>query len=271
METFEQCPRKWFHIYVEDAKSVANFSTVLGNFTHSVLEELYQWPAEERTVNLAKEIARYEWDKMNTSWARSRTGRDLDSLRLNEDELRHMRQRAWASIKGTWEMEVPSDIDVVDVESEFMIEHDGAWIRGYIDRIERVEGGLRIADYKTGKVPHERYKAKKLFQVYLYAKAAAEVYEEPVVSAALLFLGQEIIEGEVTEAVTRRTEKRLSKTIAGIKDSLRTGEFAPRTGPLCAWCDFLPYCEEGVEKVLELHRYGRVRLDSPGAQYLGLK
>lgn len=270
MDTFEQCPRKWMHIYVEDAKSVANFHTIVGSFTHAVLEELYLWDPEERTVDLAKEIARYEWDKMNCSWASSRLGRDLNSLRLDEHDARLMRQKAWSSIKGIWEMEIPSDVDVVDVEREFYISHDGAWIRGFIDRVERVDGGLRISDYKSGKPPAQRYKNQKLFQVYLYAKAAEEVYNEPVVSAALLFLGKEIVEGAVTQAVLNRTDKKLSKTIGEMKVALASKEFKPKTGPLCAWCDFLPWCQDGVEKVLELHSYGRVRIDSPGAQLLGL-
>lgn len=272
LETYEQCPRKWKHIYVDNARSVSNFSTLTGSFAHAVLEELYQWEPEERTVELAKEIARYEWDKMMHGWGRQsgRMGRDLASLKLPEDEQRRMRQAAWRSIKGVWEMEVPSEIEVIDVEREFMIEHDGAYIRGYIDRVEKTDFGLRIADYKTGNVPPQRYKKKKLFQVFIYAKAAEELYEEPVASAALLFLGKEIIEGEVTDAVRRATQKRLSSTIGAIQQSLATGEFEPRTGPLCAWCDFLPYCPEGIEQVYELDRFGRVRLDSPGAQFLGL-
>lgn len=271
LEQYENCPLKWKYIYVDDAKSVANISTLTGSFAHAVLEELYQWPAEERTIELAKEIARYEWDKMMCPWSDSyRMARDFYSLNLDEDEQRRMRQAVWRSVKGIWEMEVPADVDVVGVEEEFMIQHEGAWIRGFIDRVERVDGGLRIADYKTGKVPHQRYKSKKLFQVYLYAKAVEEIHDEPVVSAALLFLGKEIIEGDFTPAVLRRTEKRLSKTIGEIKDSLATGVFEPRTGPLCAWCDFLPHCQDGVDKVLDLHKYGRVRLDSPGAQLLQL-
>jgi putative RecB family exonuclease len=264
IETFKQCPRKWMYIYVEDARSVSTFATILGTFAHSVLEEFYQWDPEERTVELAKEIARYEWDKM------TKLSKAFKSLRLSEEEQKRMRVQAWKSVRGAWELEVPSEVSVLEVEKEFMMEHEGAWVRGFIDRVERDGDGIRITDYKTGNAPKEAYKRDKLVQVELYALAAQELYEEPVVSAALMYLGKEIVQTEINEVVLRRTRKRLSKAIDAMTTSLSTGVYEPKVGPLCAWCDFLIDCPEGQEEVFRLNRYGRVRKDSPGAQLLGL-
>lgn len=265
LDTFKQCPRKWKYIYVDDARSVSTFATILGTFAHSVLEEFYQWDPEERTVELAKEIARYEWDKM------TKLSRAFKSLKLTEEDQKRMRIQAWKSVRGAWDLEIPENVDVVEVEKDFMVQHEGAWVRGFIDRVERDSNGLRITDYKTGNAPKEAYKRDKLIQVELYAMAATELYEEPVVSAALMYLGKEIVQTEINEVVLRRTRKRLSKAIEAMSASLDTGEFAAKTGPLCAWCDFMMDCPEGIEKVYELNRYGRVRMDSPGAILLGLQ
>lgn len=264
LDTYKQCPRKWKYIYVDDAKSSSTFATVLGNFAHSVLEEFYQWGPEERTEELAKEIARYEWDKMVARH------RGFASLKLDANDQKRMRIQAWKSVRGLWELEIPADVDVVDVEKEFMIQYEDTWIRGFIDRVEREEGGLQITDYKTGSAPKEAYKRDKLIQVELYALALDELYEEPVISAALMYLGKEIVQTEINEIVLRRTRKRLSKAIASMGTSLSTGDFEAKTGPLCAWCDFLIDCPEGIEEVYRLARYGRVRADAPGAILLGL-
>lgn len=264
IDTYKQCPRKWKYIYVDDARSLPTIPTVAGTFVHSILEEFYQWDPEERTEELAKEIARYEWDKM------VKLDKAFNALRLSEQEQKAMRVAAWRSVKGTWELEIPEEVSVLEVEQEFMLSHDDAWVRGFIDRVQREGDGVGITDYKTGNPPKQRYKRDKLVQVELYALAVQELYEEPVVSAALMYLGREIVQTEINESVLRRTRKRLSDAIGNIRGSLDSGTFEPKTGPLCAWCDFLLDCPEGIEKVYELNRANRVRMDSPGAIALGL-
>jgi len=113
-------------------------------------------------------------------------------------------------------------------------------IRGTIDRIDSLaDGRLRIIDYKTGR-PKDKLTFEDKEQLLIYQLAAVELFKQPIAALAIYFLennGQLDFIGSEPEL-----EKVKTKIIVTINDIAR-GEFPPRPGQLCRWCDFKDICE----------------------------
>ena len=74
----------------------------MGNFVHDVLEELYKLPAEQRTLDNAKFLAKQVWEEV---WIDKAT-----SSVKNEKEVRQFRWRSWFCIENLWILENPQEL-----------------------------------------------------------------------------------------------------------------------------------------------------------------
>lgn len=253
---FEQCPRKWKHRYVDKLPDPPGEPALKGTFAHQVLEILLQEPPELRTRERAKELAREVWPDMEQS-------EDFAALRLTEDQARAFRWSSWQAIEGLWHIEDPATVTVEATEQDIRVEIGRVPFRGIIDRVDVADGGLIIADYKSGKAPSLRYADDKLNQVLLYAAALAAISGVRPVKARLLYLNQHIIEVDVTEENLQQVTARLERTWDQIQSACEAQDFMASTGPLCAWCPFAEHCPEGMAEVEKRHSAGRVRDDAP--------
>ena len=112
-------------------------------------------------------------------------------------------------------------------------------LKGSIDRIDEVPGGLKLIDYKTGN-PKTALDTDDKFQLLIYQMAVEEVLKEKVVTLSFYYLdnGQKIS--------FLGSEKDLEKTrekVVKIIGEIREGEFPPKPGFLCKYCDFCQICE----------------------------
>jgi RecB family exonuclease len=112
-------------------------------------------------------------------------------------------------------------------------------LTGRIDQVNRIsKNEVEIVDYKTGKAKDAKNAATDL-QLSAYALAAREILElEP---ARLIFYN--LTTNEAVAAT--RDAKALTEAkqrIAEVADSIRAGEFAPKAGYGCKYCDFKPLC-----------------------------
>jgi len=77
----------------------------------------------------------------------------------------------------------------VAVERMFYIDIEGVKLRGYIDRVDKLDsGGLSIVDYKTGKELFTRDDLEKNLQLTLYQLAAEQTWHLPVERLTLYHL-----------------------------------------------------------------------------------
>jgi len=114
-------------------------------------------------------------------------------------------------------------------------------LKGVIDRVDELDGGIEIIDYKTGEEKtEEKLKPEDKEQLLIYQMAASEVLNEKVKNLSyyyvetnrkLSFLG--------TEEELKKLKEKIIKTIKEIKK----GEFPPRPSQLCRHCDFNRICE----------------------------
>ena len=256
---YEQCPKRWRFRYIDRLPDPPGEPALMGTFAHRVLEMLLQEPPERRTVERARELARTVWPEI---------ANDPDYQRLGLDEVaaRRFRWSGWSAIEGLWEVEDPCTVDVHATEQEVRIEVDGIPFRGIIDRVDVVEGGLAVTDYKSGLAPSARFTPERLHQVLLYAAALAELTGERPVKARLLYLRQKAVEVDVDEERLASAVSALSDTWHALVRDCRRDAFEPKTGPLCGWCPYVVHCPEGRAEVERRDMAGIIRRDAPALQ-----
>lgn len=245
--TFEQCPRRWRHRYVDRLPDPPGEAALAGSFAHRVLELLMQRPPAERTPDIAKGIAREEWPHTESA-------DDYSALGYDEEKSRLFRWKAWQAIEGLWKLEDPQKVDVTATERDIEADLGGVPFRGIVDRLEREGDGLVVTDYKSGRAPSARYSRGRLDQVLLYAAAVEADTGEMPVRARLLYLGQRPVGIDVTRKEIDIVTEKLVATWQGINTACDTDEFEPRTGPLCGWCPYLDLCPEGTKAVEKRNR-----------------
>lgn len=257
--SYRECARRWKFRYVDRLPDPPGEAAVTGTFAHMVLEKLMQEPVEHRTVDRAKELAREAWPTMENS-------RDYRSLDLDENASRNFRWNGWKAIEGLWELEDPGKVRVAATEQDVRVEINGVPFRGIIDRVDETDDGLVVTDYKSGKAPSERFSSNYATQMLLYAAALTELEGCKPAKAQLLYLGQKVVEVEITDENLAEAVDELRTTWLAIMESCISQEFEASVGALCGWCPFVAQCPEGTEEVLRRDKMGKLRSDAPALE-----
>ena len=130
----------------------------------------------------------------------------------------------------------------IQMELNFRLVLDGLDIEGRIDQIRLLdpvaEGSVEITDYKTGR-PRTQKDADKSLQLSVYALAAQKTLGlKPVRLAFYNLTNNETVS-------TVRTPEDLEEAEGMIREAaaeIRNGQFPPKPGFICRWCDYLPLC-----------------------------
>lgn len=112
-------------------------------------------------------------------------------------------------------------------------------VRGTIDRVDKVSGGLKLVDYKTGK-PKQKLDFQEKEQLLIYQLAAEELFKEPVAALAFYYLDDN---SEVEFLGTGKELQKIKEKIIDTVKAVRAGQFDPKPGKLCRFCDFRGICE----------------------------
>jgi putative RecB family exonuclease len=120
----------------------------------------------------------------------------------------------------------------------------GVRLRGIIDRLERdADGRLVVTDYKTGRVPSERFEQGKLGGVHFYAYLCEQALGERPARIQLYYLAEPVaIVAEPSEQSIRGLERRVSAIWTAVERACEREDFRPHPGKLCDWCAFKAYC-----------------------------
>ena len=121
----------------------------------------------------------------------------------------------------------------------------GFGLRGILDRLDRLPNGeLEIVDYKTGKVPQQRFKASAILPAKIYAYLCEQILGERPTRIRLMYVAYEKqIVVEVTDEDVAYAEKRVREAWGKIEGWWNAGYFPPIQNNLCnQWCGFKNIC-----------------------------
>lgn len=180
LNTYVECPRKWFYRYlcaaVEDKGSSASF---YGTAFHAALEDLhreYPQPGQADPAELERKLQGY----INAAFDHHRN--NFDTPVEHELQVRRARRTARKYVEWLVAQARRAPFTVVGCELSAELQLEGFDFIGYIDRLDRDDetGAVAVMDYKTGSIAtsateyREKVRKFKDFQLPFYYWARTE-------------------------------------------------------------------------------------------------
>lgn len=241
MNDFTNCPQLYKYRAIDLLPEPPSIDAERGKLIHSVLEDIFELPASDRTYESAIDLLLVSWS------AQLEKTPDLRALVLDEKEWM---DRAGALLTNYFSLENPTTFE--STYRELHLERnisDEIYLHGYVDRLDIAPtGAVRIVDYKTGKSPKPGWEEKALFQLRVYALLYWQNMGVLPRMLKLIYLGDvKTIESKPTEAQLASTEKKLNSIGSEILTAIETGHFPTRKSRLCDWCFFKAICPAHVK------------------------
>jgi putative RecB family exonuclease len=238
---FMTCPLLYRFRVIDRLPEPPTTATARGTLVHAALERLFDRPASGRTPEAARELLAAEWDRLAAEEP------DLIALFETEAERADWFASATAILDTYFTLEDPRRLEPAARESYVETTLDsGLRLRGYIDRLDVAPGGeIRIVDYKTGRAPREAYEASALFQMRFYALVIWRIRGRVPTLLQLMYLAEgEVLRYQPDESDLRATERKVMALWQAIERARTTGDWRPRPGRLCDWCNHKAFCPE---------------------------
>ena len=258
INTYLQCPRKYYYIYIAKYSTLPSIHLIRGNVAHSALEHFYNIPDDDieklsitdyeivLRTRIKKQLKDFwfnnmgkfkkldlsndqhlfyfrETQEMMQTWM----GIFLEKLRIKIDELN--------CIKSAFKSLIPTR------EKKFF--SPAFKVMGFIDVIEEIDGKIRLMDYKTSKRPHinEAYKLQLAIYSLLYYEQCGRLPDE----VGIYFLkyneqsfpaDEQLMEFAKRECILMQKKTKTDKM----------DDYPKQRSPLCKYstgqCDFYDFC-----------------------------
>ncbi len=241
LAAFQSCPLqyKFAHILKIPRKGKASFS--FGKTMHQTLEnfikasqtqqnDLFGSKADSPKAGYADLLELYK-----KNW--------IDEWYQDKEEKEKYFQQGKKSLKLFYDDFVPGKVLFINnepaLEQSFNLKINNNIFIGKIDRIDKIDKGVEIIDYKTGKTT-EKLNAKDKEQLLIYQIAAEEVLGLQPKKLTYYYL----TEGKKLSFLGSReeTKKQKEKMIA-LVEKIKKADYSPTPGWQCQFCDFKNICE----------------------------
>jgi putative RecB family exonuclease len=236
-----QCPLLYRFRVIDKLPSAPSAPAARGTLVHSVLERLFDLPADGRTIEAAATMVAPQWQAMLENEP------ELSEL---VDESDPAALAGWfggavALIEKWFTLEDPTRLEPKERELYVETDLDGLTLRGYVDRLDlTATGEMRVVDYKTGKAPMEQFEAKAWFQMKFYGLVLWRLHGQVPRMLQLVYLGgdSKILRCCPDENELLAVERKIKALWKAIETAAETGDWQPRTSKLCDWCDHRALC-----------------------------
>lgn len=131
---------------------------------------------------------------------------------------------------------------VLTTEKSFRFAIEDVMINGRIDRIDQLDGGVLVLDYKTG-APKNDMDAANSVQLGLYGLAAR------LAGHAVERMAFYNLEDNTIAETDRINDEKIHNKVLEVAAGIRAGEFAPTPGFHCKNCGYNSLCPATLEKV----------------------
>lgn len=237
MGAFTTCPLAFRFSYVQRLPEPPSAPASKGTLVHRALERLHDRPAAERTIEVAlAELA--------IAAADLEAHPEFAGLELSADEWDTFVGEAASYVQRYFELEDPTQVNVVGLELKLEADLGKVRLRGIIDRLDlTADGDLIVTDYKTGSAPSERWEQKSLAGVNLYALLCEQNFGVRPAAVQLLYLSKpEAITAVPTDSTVRGVEIKSGAIMKAVAVACEKNDFRPRPSALCNFCSFKEFC-----------------------------
>lgn len=156
-----------------------------------------------------------------------------------EEEARY-RDYGWDILKRFVETHTPGFRMPLAVERSFILDVEGIKLRGFIDRIDKLESnGLSIVDYKTNRDIFTKDYVENDLQLTVYQMAAEQMWDLPVELLTLFHLRSNTPCS--APARSRECIEETRRLILDVAEKIESREFPATENRFCP-CDFPQYC-----------------------------
>lgn len=258
INTFKQCPRKYYYQYIEKLPTFPSIHTVRGNIAHSCLEDFYDidvQPFSEENYDLKfkeaiQKLLVHQWNAYKDR---------LSSLNLNHDQVRFYFEETmlmlmnWTcqfiekieKIMKNKKMSLHEAFQYLTPVREMEYKSDNYSVRGFIDAIRHLEDEVHIIDYKTNS-SFEMKDSIKL-QLAIYSLLYFEKHGKLPSKAGIFFLRHKLKLMSVDEELLDLARKEIELVHEHTSTCEHINEYPKKITPLCKWksgqCDFYNVCK----------------------------
>jgi putative RecB family exonuclease len=238
---FKTCPLLYRFRTIDRLPEAPSRAATRGTVVHAVLEELFDLPAGERTLDAARSMVPAAWQRVLTE--------EPDAAALFVDDSDGSDLADWLTsaadlLDNYFALEDPTRLEPAAREELVEVVIDGLRLRGYVDRLDvSPAGDIRVIDYKTGSTPREAFEGKALFQMKFYALVLWRTRGIVPRQLRLMYLADTDTLSYAPDADELVKFERTLKAIwAAIERATQTGDFRPNPSRLCDWCDHQALC-----------------------------
>ena len=232
VQSYATCPMKFKLERDWKIPGEAAAAMQYGFAIHTVLKNYYDPAAHAKELSIEDAIEAFK-----VEFGKGYIDDPVQRKMYEERGVDQLRTLLLASPRGS--------ANVIATEHKFSFKLGQREIKGRIDRIDLLEEGVvRVIDYKTG-APKERKFADESLQLSIYAMAVAQMNLSP----------RELVLVNVQDnslAISSRTPKQLDSAREKIEEAaegIRLGEFDPKPGSHCRWCDYQNLCPATEQRV----------------------
>jgi putative RecB family exonuclease len=243
LSDFQACPKRYQYASIERIPQPASYASAKGRFAHFVFEQLFNLPAEERTIEKAREFIPAAVAEILTEDVRV-------DITMDDAMMQRLLKETEEIITTYFQMEDPTTVTSEGVELRLGVTINGAPLFGILDRLDRDEdGSLTIVDYKTGGLPNRNYDTQTFANAELYAALCQVGLGEKPTKIRLMYVTKgESIERNVSDVNVRARSQTAANAWEKINRHYDDGEF-PATPSVraCRFCSYKDLCRgEGV-------------------------
>ncbi|MBW4679959.1 MAG: PD-(D/E)XK nuclease family protein [Microcoleus vaginatus WJT46-NPBG5] len=229
LQAYQRCAQAYYFKYERGIPSPGFFgSTALGTALHKALAKIYgNWHYLD---------AKPDRDWIDFCWSEHQTGLSLSQIEEGQEILEHYYDcfianetaiRKPLAVEGKIKARLPA------YNVEFIL-------TGRYDRLDWLDEGLELIDYKSTKEVKELDPSQVDLQIGLYYLALEQAYKQSLRRLSLLYLRTG---DKVSFDATPDHKQMVEETISEIAMRLRTDcEWKPAPGKQCDRCTYSRYC-----------------------------
>ena len=236
---FKTCPQQFKYANVDKLKEPTNEVQAKGTTVHQALEDLFDLPQDERSIEKLHNLFRDAWTKV-------RGTDEHHNLFSSVEEERDWGIDGLKLLNNYMTIEDPTTFNPLERERWVRGSIEDLNLRGILDRMDRNRNGeLIIVDYKSGKAPMAKYKEPRFFALKLYALLIKEELGEMPAELKLIYLKNSTIHTlKINEEDLNTARREVLEIWTNIKKAYKENKFPALKNNLCDWCYYKPICPE---------------------------